>query len=172
MVTCVSLLFIHQMVIFIFSVGHLVRHSNIFCRTFIKNEFYACFPFLQLGGALVNYHSPVVIVVFDPRYDYSYQALYTYSRSIPFNNNLCITAWLSTDLFRIVIFSNLISFQVMFQQGYSARRCTVCMDREISHFFMPCGHTTCLVCGLQIESHSQLCPSCRNPFIELTPLSQ
>ena len=36
MVTCVSL-FIHQMDIFIFSVGHLVRHSNIFCRTFIKN---------------------------------------------------------------------------------------------------------------------------------------
>ena len=34
---CVSLLFIHQMDIFIFSVGHLVRHSSIFCWTFIKN---------------------------------------------------------------------------------------------------------------------------------------
>ena len=38
MVTCVSLLFIHQMDIFIFSVGHLVRHSDIFCRTFIKYQ--------------------------------------------------------------------------------------------------------------------------------------
>ena len=37
MVTCVLLLFIHQMNISIFSVGHLVQHSNIFCRTFIKN---------------------------------------------------------------------------------------------------------------------------------------
>ena len=37
MVTCVSLLFIHQMDIFIFSVGHLVRGSNIFCWTFIQN---------------------------------------------------------------------------------------------------------------------------------------
>ena len=37
MVTCVSILFIHKRDILIFSVGHLVRHSNIFCRTFIKN---------------------------------------------------------------------------------------------------------------------------------------
>ena len=37
MVTCVSLFLIHQMDIFIFSVGHSVRHSNIFCRTFMKN---------------------------------------------------------------------------------------------------------------------------------------
>ena len=35
--SCASLLFIHQMDIFIFSVRHLVRHSNIFCLTFIKN---------------------------------------------------------------------------------------------------------------------------------------
>ena len=33
MVSCVLLLFIHHMDIFIFSIGHLVRHSNIFFRT-------------------------------------------------------------------------------------------------------------------------------------------
>ena len=37
MVTCVLLPFINQMDIFIFSVEHLVRHSDIFCQTFIKN---------------------------------------------------------------------------------------------------------------------------------------
>ena len=37
MVTCVSFVFIHQMDIVIFSVGHLVRHSKIFCWTFINS---------------------------------------------------------------------------------------------------------------------------------------
>ena len=36
-------------------------------------EFFACFPSLQVGGTLANEinhdHSPVVNVVFDPRYD-------------------------------------------------------------------------------------------------------
>ena len=43
----------------------------------------------QLSGAHANEikhgYSPVVIVVLDPRYDWSYKALYTYSRSIAFN---------------------------------------------------------------------------------------
>ena len=49
-------------------------------------EFFACFPSLRVGGALANEikhdHSPVVIVVLDPRYDLSYKALYSYGRSI------------------------------------------------------------------------------------------
>ena len=36
-------------------------------------EFFACFPSLQLGGAIANEikhdHSPVIIAVLDPRYD-------------------------------------------------------------------------------------------------------
>ena len=38
-------------------------------------EFFSCFPSLQVGGALANEikhdHSPVVIVVLDPRHDQS-----------------------------------------------------------------------------------------------------
>lgn len=34
---------------------------------------------------------------------------------------------------------------VLFQQGHAAKKCTICFDREISNFFLPCGHTTCLV---------------------------
>ena len=48
-------------------------------------EFFAYFPSFQVGGALANEikheHSPVVIVVLDPRHDVSYKALYIHSRS-------------------------------------------------------------------------------------------
>ncbi|XP_061180176.1 uncharacterized protein LOC133188689 [Saccostrea echinata] len=59
---------------------------------------------------------------------------------------------------------------VLFQQGHAGKNCTICFDREISHFFLPCGHTTCLVCGLEIETHNRMCPVCRLLIQEVKPL--
>ena len=51
----------------------------------------------QLSGSQANEikhdNSPVVIVVLDPRYDYSYKALYIYNRNIALNQGkkfLCL----------------------------------------------------------------------------------
>ena len=48
----------------------------------------------QVSGAHVNEikhnHSPVVIVVLDPRYDLSYKALYIYSRRIAFRSTISV----------------------------------------------------------------------------------
>lgn len=44
------------------------------------------------------------------------------------------------------------------------RKCSICTERECDAFFMPCGHTACLVCGLQIDGMGQNCPNCRCPI--------
>ena len=52
-----------------------------FARAF-HFEFFACFPSLQVGGALANEikhdHSPIVIVVLEPTHDHSKEALCIY----------------------------------------------------------------------------------------------
>ena len=63
------------------------------------------------------------------------------------------------------------NLQFTFQQGFNTlKECTVCYDRDISQVFVPCGHTTCLVYGFEIESRTGLYPTCRNVFNEQKPL--
>ena len=84
MVTCVSLIFIHQMDIFIFSVGHLVRHSNIFCQTFIiknvrlsdkSDEFRQ--HWYYRGETILVHHDTIRIMIQSSRYDTYPDMLYT-----------------------------------------------------------------------------------------------
>ncbi|VDH98795.1 uncharacterized protein LOC143055197 [Mytilus galloprovincialis] len=41
------------------------------------------------------------------------------------------------------------------------RRCSICCDRERNAVIVPCIHTFCLECALQIEGMGQDCPQCR-----------
>lgn len=39
------------------------------------------------------------------------------------------------------------------------RSAHICFHREINNFVLSCGHTTCLVCGLEIETQNKNVPS-------------
>lgn len=47
------------------------------------------------------------------------------------------------------------------QQLRESHLCKICMERERTHAFFPCGHTIC--CGV-CASTVKLCPVCRQPF--------
>ncbi|XP_033758680.1 uncharacterized protein LOC117340992 [Pecten maximus] len=40
-------------------------------------------------------------------------------------------------------------------------KCCICYERPKSAFFMPCGHTACMVCGVQLQSSGRPCHQCR-----------
>ncbi|MEW8543575.1 MAG: RING finger protein [Candidatus Thiodiazotropha sp.] len=46
-------------------------------------------------------------------------------------------------------------------------KCVICCDRPKSSFFIPCGHKSCTVCGVQLENSTHSCPFCR---MEITGL--
>ena len=44
------------------------------------------------------------------------------------------------------------------QNEKDSRICIICMDKEISHAFLPCGHT---ICCKNCSKNVQNCPNCR-----------
>ncbi|XP_069108543.1 uncharacterized protein [Argopecten irradians] len=39
--------------------------------------------------------------------------------------------------------------------------CCICYERQKNAFFIPCGHTACMVCGVQLQSSRRSCHQCR-----------
>jgi len=46
--------------------------------------------------------------------------------------------------------------------GKKARMCCICIDKEVTHAFLPCGHNcACLDCAQYLAAHESTCPICR-----------
>ncbi|XP_046365981.2 uncharacterized protein LOC124141863 isoform X4 [Haliotis rufescens] len=52
----------------------------------------------------------------------------------------------------------------------SMPECTVCVDRAVTHFLIPCGHTFCSECMDEWAAVRKTCPTCRTPYQEMKPL--
>lgn len=50
---------------------------------------------------------------------------------------------------------------------YNKYACPICLNREISTFVVPCGHTYCKLCAAKMDTS---CFICRQPIIKLSPL--
>ena len=47
-------------------------------------------------------------------------------------------------------------------RGRRARECIVCMDRDTTHAFLPCGHLcACFHCACVLHTMGEPCPVCR-----------
>jgi len=44
--------------------------------------------------------------------------------------------------------------------------CAVCLENDVTHSFVPCGHCFCQTCGNQAHRRNR-CPNCRNSIASL-----
>ena len=86
---------------------------------------------------------------------------------MPFGINI-ISVEVMDEAFVIYVCYHIYNLQVTFQQGFNTMtKYTVSYDRDIPEVFLPCGYTTCLVYGLEIESRLGQCGTCRNVSMNL-----